>query len=325
MAMVAPTIGAAQIRARQGARQLSTDIKIAPLAQLRNLVSLPDGSFISTVNGRQRSIVLKPGDSVRIVGKGFDQRRGRSLVGLFLPGTTTGALLDIVSWSDSVIVARVPVGNANLASASNNARLKVQPIRANGVMLDMTVSGIRLELPPPATRRVTLIGVPEWMIRFEARPGWTVERQPKAAPGAIGPGPGAAVYIKRFTGTANRNSCEGRFEDVVDLTQIRRNGFRLVDYRKAFFGARPGLTIDYSINGGPRRGDRVGEDVNGQPVSRDNLQATAKVRVHDQIISYRMPGSVRICDAGYRLHLTVEGPADIDPITGNKFRPSVVN
>ena len=112
----------------------------------RNLVNLPDGSFISTVNGRQSNIVMRPGDQVRILGKGFDQRRPASLVGLFVPNATTGAQLAIVAWSDREIIVRLPVGNANLTTASNHARLKVQPIRANGLTLDMTVHGIRLRV-----------------------------------------------------------------------------------------------------------------------------------------------------------------------------------
>lgn len=326
LALVASSSGAVEVQMQNDVRFQSTDSRIAEQVRLsRMLVTLPDGSHIATINNRQASIVLKPGDTVRIVGKGFDQRRDKSVVGLFLPGVATGALLDIVSWTDSVIVARVPADNVNLKFASANARLKVVPIRANGLMLEMNVAGIRLDLPPRAIRTVELIGLPEWMIRLQTRPGWVVERQPKAAPGAIGPGPGAAVYVKRVRGTANRADCEGSFVDIVDLTQVRRNGFRLVDYRKAFFGSRAGLTIDDG-GMGPRRGAPVGKDETGRTVLQDgDLRTVAKVEVVDGIINYRFPGSVRFCDAGYRLHLTVEGPADIDPITGNKIRPKRVN
>ena len=133
----------------QSAAQQAIDPRTAQrILAARNLVNLPDGSFIATVNGRQSNIVVRPGEQVRIAGKGFDQRRPASLVGLFLPGATTGAELAIVAWSDREIIVRVPVGNENLTTASNHARVKVQPIRANGLTLDMTVPNIRLRMGP---------------------------------------------------------------------------------------------------------------------------------------------------------------------------------
>ena len=311
-------------RKKQSIRVQSTDPRIATqVLAAGNPVSLPDGSFIASVNGRQKNIVLKPGDTVRVRGKGFDQRRPKSVVGLFLPGTTTGALLDIVSWTDAEIMARVPVGNANLATASDNARLKVVPIRVNGLMLDMTVGGIRFQLPPIAMRTVTLIGIPDRMIRLAQQPGWTTERQPKAAPGEIGPGPGAAVYVKRTKGAANANEC-ATFNDVIDLTDIYHNNYRVKSFRWEFFPDRPGF-VRATATTGPRRLGARGEDINGNKLQNDSSPANfAKIFSSNYPVIYQV-GNLYVCDAGYRLHLTVEGPANIDPISGNKISSSVVN
>ena len=286
----------AEERTKQGIRMQATDPFIAQQVVTRNLATLPDGSFIKTVNGRQSNIVVKPGDTVRISGKGFDQRRDKSVVGLFLPSTTTGALLDIVSWSDGEIVARVPVGNANIATASDRARLKVVPIRANGLMLDMTVEGIRLQIPPLAMRTVTLIGLPERMVRLAQRPGWTVERQPKAAPGAIGPGPGAAVYVKRTRGTAQPADCDS-FADVTDLTEVYRNGFRVKSFDHIRHSQRLGMTQSTDGIGPLRMGSR-GQDINGKYLESDSPRAEfVKIFARDHPWLYKV-GALYICDAG---------------------------
>ena len=323
MVLIAAMASAADSK-KQSIRVQATDPRIATqVLAAGNPVTLPDGSFIASVNGRQKNIVLKPGDTVRIRGKGFDQHRPKSVVGLFLPGTTTGALLDIVSWTDIEITARVPAGNENLATASDNARLKVVPIRANGLMLDMTVEGIRFQLRPTAMRTVTLVGIPERMIRLAQQPGWATERQPKAAPGAIGPGPGAAVYVKRTKGTARPNDCE-TFNDVIDLTEVHRNNYRVKSFRWEFLPDRPGFVRAPAINGPRRLGSR-GEDINGNKLQSDSAPANfVKIFSANYPVIYQV-GNLYVCDAGYRLHVTVEGPADIDPITGYRIRPSRVN
>ena len=56
----------------QSAALQATDPAIARrILAARNLVNLPDGSFISTVEGRQSDIFVRPGDRVGIIGKGF--------------------------------------------------------------------------------------------------------------------------------------------------------------------------------------------------------------------------------------------------------------
>ena len=78
--------GAVDIPQKEGVRFQSSDPRIRYQIVSRNLAIIPDGSFINTVNGRQTNIVVKPSDTVCISGKGFDQRRTKSIVGLFLPG-----------------------------------------------------------------------------------------------------------------------------------------------------------------------------------------------------------------------------------------------
>ena len=189
-------------------------------------------------------------------------------------------------------------------------------------------TGIRVPIPRPMprpTRVVTLIGLPERMVRLDARPGWTVERQPKAARGAIGPGPGAAVYVKRTRGTGRRSDCVNPFNDEIDLAEIRRHGFRVVAFERKSFGVRPGFVEDFG-DSGPRRGGPLGQDDAGKPVIRgDDLGKLAKLFVLDRPIIIKLPGPIYMCDAGYRLHLTVKGPAGIDPISGSRIRPTVVN
>ena len=143
--LVGPVSIHAETRLKKNPSQHATDPAIVErILATQHLATLPDGSFIAAINGRQKDIRLRPGDKVTIIGKGFDQRRDLSFVSLFPPDRSTGAMLNIISWSDSKIVATVPVGNSSISQSTTDARLSVQVVRPNGFLLSMNVTPIAL-------------------------------------------------------------------------------------------------------------------------------------------------------------------------------------
>lgn len=178
-----------------------------------------------------------------------------------------------------------------------------------------------------AKRSVTLVAIPDSMIQLETRPRWAVTRQPNDRPGAINPGPGGALYISRMKSALRGDTCGEAFTDRIDLTSIRRHGFSLTSVRHEQLtspvGGFPG-GIDEQVTGLGSDGKRL--------VSQDRLADYVFIRT--QAIVYSVKPSSKglpshfptLCGSAYRLHITVEGPADTNPISGQKMRsPSVVN
>lgn len=180
----------------------------------------------------------------------------------------------------------------------------------------------RLE-PKPATRVVTLIELPADMVHLGATPGWTITRQPKAPPGGIGPGAGAAAYVGRFGNSTaakdcTRNGGAGSIRDYFDLSRIVHGPFDLEDVRVTpveppiSLSDQPSYAITYTStnlrNYNVVKGNATGVYVDAT-IGR----------------SAQLPGMPRHCWAGYRLHITVRGPANVNPLTGQTFTPARVN
>ncbi|WP_029934693.1 hypothetical protein [Sphingomonas sp. UNC305MFCol5.2] len=112
-------------------------------ARMHHLVDLPDGSYIAQVNGRGAPVTLRNGMTLVISGKGFDQRRALSIVGLFPQAAgSTGAQLKILDWSDTRITVVVPADQTWLTADSDTARLVVQAVRANGIEQRLVIPNV---------------------------------------------------------------------------------------------------------------------------------------------------------------------------------------
>ncbi|MGY4399066.1 hypothetical protein ACVWZA_004279 [Sphingomonas sp. UYAg733] len=179
---------------------------------------------------------------------------------------------------------------------------------------------------------VTLNAVPDSALQIATWPGLIVKRVAPAPPGAI-PSAGATIYVSKAW--INRpqekrgDICDSaeypvRHGDQVDLTAPRSHGFRLAAFSIEPIPPLKNYVPTYSD--GPRR--RGGSDrfIGADGQSTDNMAQAVKIPLRGTRYQYFIyPGMPVQCFTGYRVNISLRGPVDVDPWTGNPIRRSQVN
>ncbi len=173
---------------------------------------------------------------------------------------------------------------------------------------------------------VHLQSLPESAFRVGNWPGATRARTAHAPSGGISSAGGTA-YVSWRWHDASRNDppCPnpGHVPDTVDLSVPRSHGFRLHSFLQEPLPAPAGFVH----NGWRMRlGDRYFDGA-GKPSSELNAAMTIKVSTFlDGAYFIKLPpGPPKPCFTGYRLNISLIGPADVHPFTGQKIVQSPVN
>lgn len=153
-----------------------------------------------------------------------------------------------------------------------------------------------------STRTVVLRDLPANMAHVSAPPGWTTIREAPAPAGAIGGGAGSAAYVVRQRMNATSNECRSTLNDSFDLTAIKERGFDILELRLEPL-PEPQVLVEK-----PKYYTR--------PAVAGGAVGVSVIPGHSPAYG----GMPVFCWAGYRIHVTVRGPRDIDPITGRKLQ-----
>ena len=132
---------------RPAMRQLQTTPRVEMKALIRpalgNIVTNPDGSFVSDVDGRKRGFRLSPGSVHSIRGKGFGRRGNASTLLLkSIDGHYAGQLM-IQRWDDDLIIAQVPTEQGGFPA---NGQWQLLILTAGGK--SFTIEGARYNAAP---------------------------------------------------------------------------------------------------------------------------------------------------------------------------------
>ena len=118
-------------------------VVVKPLTPVRaTLVSNPDGSFVSDIDGKRRNFGFRPGSIHSIRGKGFGRRSNASVLVLKSGDGRYAVNLAITRWDDDLIVAQVPDAQAGFPSA-DQLTLLIMTGSSNGGPRQFVVSGGR--------------------------------------------------------------------------------------------------------------------------------------------------------------------------------------
>lgn len=198
------------------------------------------------------------------------------------------------------------------------------------IKLDKVFKGKVIKPVKPAERQVRLRELPPDLVRLGEEPQWTIARRPKTPPGSITPGADGTSYVERTTNGTRTASCTigpvKRISDFYDLGPIRTHGFTVVSAEVDMLPA-PFASDNLPI----RRSSVRFTSSNLNDVNGGNLQGADVARATGVHIEYGISAKALvqpappICWAGYRLHITVKGPVDIDPLTGRKITQNPVN
>ncbi|ATY31155.1 hypothetical protein [Sphingomonas psychrotolerans] len=174
-------------------------------------------------------------------------------------------------------------------------------------------------------RTVRLSHIPDSALHLQIWPGLQVARVAPAAPGAIGTA-GATVYVaKRWQDPApsslNDACTEPRLRggDEIDITEPRRHGFRLADVTITSLVPPQGYKTD---NAPFRRGAYKDVNGNGTTDLDQVVRIPLSARRHHMFVlgAFSVP-----CFTGYRVDISLRGPADVDPFSGRRITRSQVN
>lgn len=174
---------------------------------------------------------------------------------------------------------------------------------------------------PREMKVVQLNRVPNSALHLERWPGLNLARAPPAPPGGLS-SPGATIYVsKSWVGSASPAGsigCWGRI-DMLDLSEPRRHGFRLsaatiepLPPPKGFRGQ------------GPQRRAIPYIDATGAPTDDPAKAVSVKLQAPAYQL-YLNPNIPVSCFTGYRANISLFGPADIDPFTGQAIVRDRVN
>lgn len=189
-----------------------------------------------------------------------------------------------------------------------------------GVIVKPQLSAVKR----PEMRTVRVQSIPASALRIMTWPGVQVARVAPAPPGGISTAGASAYVAKRwFTKPSPRNqACNEpvlRSADEIDLTEPRRHGFRLAALKITELD-RP---QDYAKPQYPmRRSPNLDADGNWVAPMEDVVKIPLSALRYNRYASPAMPV---FCFTGYRVDLTLRGPADIDPFTGRKIVRQQVN
>jgi hypothetical protein len=206
-------------------------IKHSPVHVLKALpiVSNPDGSHVSDIDGKRRNFGFKPGSIHSIRGKGFGRKSGASTVLLKSADGRYAVNLSISRWDDDLIIAQVPPGQSGLPSA-DQLNLMILTGPSNGGPRQFVVAGGRYEAEE-AEARITLTAADQRALtdaglRIKAwnrgREFFTAERD-----GSI-----TVTHYIDFPKDQRTQHCPGPGSDRINLTQLAtslrlRPGFRI--------------------------------------------------------------------------------------------------
>lgn len=110
---------------------------------------------------------------------------------------------------------------------------------------------------------------------------------------------------------------------TIDLSVPRSHGFRLHSFSQEELPP----TLSNMVHNGQyaRAGDRYFDQA-GKPTT--DLASVVKIKVGTVLHGayyFKVPGLIPVCSSGYQLHISMIGPADIHPFTGQKIVHSPVN
>ena len=109
-------------------------------AIMAKLVSNPDGSFVSDIDGKRRNFGFRPGSVHSIRGKGFGRRSNASVLLLKSADGRYAVNLAISRWEDDLIVAQVPAGQSGFPS-ENQLTLMIMTGPSNGGPRQFVIRG----------------------------------------------------------------------------------------------------------------------------------------------------------------------------------------
>ena len=149
---------------------------------------------------------------------------------------------------------------------------------------------------------------------------WTLSRRQPGTPGAISP---ENAYYARRTAVVGRDGdqCDG-LTDLVDLSPFTRRGFSATRADIVYYPLPGGYTMR------PARAAEISWNNGGSGEGYRTVPAgkASRLRIDPGIATMSLPSPARgyLCLAEYRVRLWMRGPADIDPMTGNRItRPRV--
>lgn len=139
--------------------------------------------------------------------------------------------------------------------------------------------------------------------------GWSSPSPPISADG-----PPSALAIVRMDGPCD--TAVAAFEDRIDLTRVRANGFTLVAFEAVPLRTGPGL-IPLSPLEAVAVESRAGDAATAFPERADRIDIRPPLFRRQPV----NPATIGGCWSGYRLSVTLEGPWGVDPFTGrSRFR-----
>ncbi|WP_447751047.1 hypothetical protein [Sphingopyxis fribergensis] len=168
---------------------------------------------------------------------------------------------------------------------------------------------------------VELGRVPDSALHIATWRGLSLERTAPAPPGGIS-SPGATIYVRKtWQGQVVSNIGFGCAEtdDVLDFSEPRRHGFRV---HEVIITQLP--VPDAFGKSGPRRAYKQYVDAQGKPTG-DPSQAV-RILLNGGTYQFQALPTIPVtCFMGYRANISLYGPADIDPFTGNAIVRQQVN
>lgn len=235
-------------------------------------------------------------------------------------------LLGLIAAAPQSVLAARPAPDSALSDKAPSPTIlkgkEIKPVRTPG--------GTITTSEPARIKIVQIRNVPDDALHIEQWQGVTVKRTAPAPPGGISTA-GATIYVsKSWIDTAPasdlNNRCAGaaRGPDFVDLSVPRRHGFTLASFSIEQLPPPAGYG---SNNAGPRRRGDILFTADGQPTGTASqaarIRTTASSR-HYQAnhVPTNMPTP---CFTGYRVNISLMGPADIHPFTGQKIVQNPVN
>lgn len=196
---------------------------------------------------------------------------------------------------------------------------------ADGQVRTLDLKGKHLELiKHPALRTVTLSSLPDTAFRIRTWPGLQISRLPATAAGGLASADATAYVAKtwfRSGGSAN-DACADRSSsgsDLIDLRAPRRHGYTPLAITITPLPPPPRFApVTWRLPAMPFN-DAVGN------ATADPAQAHEVAIMVPRYSQYVRQARLARCFTGYRVRISLRGPANVDPFTGRAFAPTHVN
>lgn len=216
-----------------------------------------------------------------------------------LPDKRTGPLKRLIL---SITFLAVPASAQDGSSAESGLRSGIAHVKA-APKADITpmLAQSRNKVRRPVYNR------PDWDLMLAGPASWSPPSLPIAADT-----PPSALAIVRMNGPCD--VAIAAFQDRIDLTRVRQNGFVLVAFEAVPLRSGPGLIPLSPV-------EAIAVDSGKGDVSTAFLDRADQIHIRPPLFrrSPVNPAAMGGCWSGYRLSVTLEGPLGVDPFTGKSI------